>query len=89
MSRFSTVHEGVARQCDSFPDYLEAVCSLYHAQEVLDSILWHMDDDDKVNILEYALRELDFDVLNSDEFEEIQEGLSDSEFEERFGDSSC
>lgn len=87
MSRFSSVHEGVARQCESFPDYLEAACGLYHAQEVLDSILWHMDDDDKVNILEYALRELDFDVLNSDEFEEIQEEVFDTEFDDRFGES--
>lgn len=57
-------HYQLARDSEDYCDYLDAVATELDPREVLAAILWHMDEDDKRNILEPALTDCDFDLLS-------------------------
>lgn len=75
-------HKILAKNSFDYPDYLEAVATCFDAREILQSILWHMDDDDKLNILAPAVRELDFEVYDESEYDDFLEEEADRLLEE-------
>lgn len=72
-------HREIALDSDSYIGYLDEVAAMQHPQELLSAILWFMDTYDKLNILEPALRELDFELLNDLEYCDLMDRSYDDE----------
>lgn len=79
-------HGKLAIWSESYTDYLESVATSGNPLEMLQAILWHMDEDDKLNILESACRDVEFDVFTEFEYDEFladhKYRISDEEEEE-------
>lgn len=65
-------HFKVASESESYVEYLESVALACHPIEILNAILWFMDDVDKYNILEPACRQCDFETYDVCEFEDFK-----------------
>ena len=73
-------HKNLALASESYIDYLESVVFNLNPLEILQAIVWHMDEDDKYNLLLPACSDCDFETLDSSEYCDLTEDESYVDF---------
>lgn len=65
-------HNDYVLESESYAEYIDMVAGLCDVQELLCSILWHMDEDDKINILAPAVADCGEILYDEFEYEELK-----------------